>query len=330
MHELRKDPLLGRWIAVLSESKPPSYYDIVPENSGEISCVLCLGREKETPPEITAISEGEKWLVRVIPNLSPVFQVEGELGRKGLGMYDRMNSIGANEIVIESPEHSIQPEEMGTEQMLRIIKVYRNRVADLEKDARLRYILIFKDSGKGAGAVYNHPHSELVATPVIPKGIKEELDGAKEYYAYKERCVFCDMIREELRLGERVIFETRDFIAFSPFAPRFPFEFWILPKRHTCAFQEIRDDEMEDLSLILTTMIKKMKKTLNNPPYNYVVHTVPNRVPRRDHWHTLGEDFHWHIEVMPRLLRRSGFEWGSGFYILNTSPENTARYLREA
>ena len=330
MHELRKDPLLGRWVAVMSESKHPSHYDIFHENSGETSCVLCLGREKETPPEITAISEGGKWLVRVIPNLSPVFQVEGELGRKGLGMYDRMNSIGANEIVIESPEHSRQPEEMGTEQMLRIIKVYRNRVADLEKDARLRYILIFKDSGKGAGAVYTHPHSEVVATPVIPKGIKEELDGAKEYYAYKERCVFCDMMREELRLGERVIFETSDFIAFSPFAPRFPFEFWILPKRHTCAFQEIRDNEMENLGLVLTIMIKKMKKTLNNPPYNYVVHTVPNRVPRRDHWHTLGEDFHWHIEVIPRLLRRSGFEWGSGFYILNTSPEDTARYLREA
>lgn len=329
MHELRKDPLLGRWVAVLSESKPPSYYNVVPD-AGEKSCVLCSGREKETPAEITSVREGGKWLVRVMPNLSPVFQVEGELGRKGLGMYDKMNSIGANEIVIESPEHGIQPEEMGPEQMLRIIRVYRGRVADLEKDARLRYILIFKNSGKGAGAAYTHPHSELVATPVIPKGIKGELDGAKEYYAYKERCVFCDMIREELRLGDRVIFETSGFIAFSPFAPRFPFEFWILPKRHTCAFQDIRDDEMEDLGLILSTMTKKMKKTLNSPAYNYVVHTAPNRIPRRNHWHTLGEDFHWHIEVIPRLLRRSGFEWGSGFYILNTSPENAAGYLREA
>lgn len=330
MHELRKDPLLGRWVAVISNSKSPSDYDIFCESPGDASCVLCAGREKETPLEIASVREGGKWLVRVIPNPSPLFQVEGELGRKGLGMYDKMNGIGANEIVIESPDHGRPPEEIGTEQILRIIKIYRIRVTDLEKDARLRHILIFKNSGKGAGAAYSHPHSEVVATPVIPKGIKEELDGAKEYYAYKERCLFCDMIKEELRFGERVIFETRDFIAFSPFAPGFPFEFWILPKRHTCAFQEIRDSELEDLSLIFTAMIKKMKKILNDSPYNYVVHTAPNRIPRHDHWHTLGEDFHWHIEIMPRLLRRSGFEWGSGFFILTTSPEDTAKYLREA
>jgi UDPglucose--hexose-1-phosphate uridylyltransferase len=330
MHELRKDPLLSRWVAVMSDSKSPEDYAIHPENSEETSCVLCPGREKETPPEIAATREGNKWWTRVIPNFKPVLHVEGELGRKGMGMYDKMNSIGANEIIIESPEHNKSPDEMGTEQMVRVIRIYSDRVTDLEKDERLRYIHIFKNSGKGAGAAYAHPHSEIMATPIIPKLVKEELDGAKQYYAYKERCIFCDIMREELRVGERLIFETRDFLAFSPFAPKFPFEFWILPKKHGCAFQNIGESEKEDLGTMLLTVLRKMRRVLKDSPYNYVIHTAPNRIPRRNHWHTLGDDFHWHIEIIPRLLRTSGVEWGSDFYVLTTSPEDAAQYLREA
>lgn len=330
MHELRKDPLLGRWVAVLGDSLHPSQYQTACENTPESECLMCPGREGQTPPEIIAVREDGRWLVRVIPNFRPVFQIEGDLGRRGVGMYDRMNNIGANEIVIESPEHDKSPEDMGVDQILKVLNVYRERLVDLERDARLRYVFIYKNHGRAAGAIYSHPHSQVIATPIIPKRIKEELDGAKQYYAYKERCIFCDMMREEMRMGERVIYETRDFIAFSPYAPKFPFEFWILPKRHSCAYQDIEGSEMEDLSLMMMTMIKKLRKVLNNPPYNLVIHTAPNRIPRKDHWHTLGEDFHWHIEVMPRLIRMSGFEWGSGFYILTTSPEEGAKYLREA
>lgn len=329
MHELRKDPLLGRWVAVVSDSRSPEEY-LVPEKKEETSCILCPGREKETPLEIISIRENGSWWTRVIPNFMPVLHVEGDLGRKGVGMYDKMNSVGANEIIIDSPEHNKQPEDIGAEQVLRIIRVYRERVADLEKDQRLRYILIFKNSGKGAGATYSHPHSEIMATPIIPKLIKEELDGAKQYFAYKERCIFCDIMREESRLGDRVITETREFFAFSPFAPKFPFQCWILPKKHGCAFQDIGEGEMEDLSLMLYTVLKKMRRILGDSPYNYFIHTAPNRIPRRNHWHTLGDDFHWHIEIMPRLLMTSGFELGSDFYVLTTSPEDAAKYLREA
>lgn len=330
MHELRKDPLLGRWVAVLGDSLPPSQYQAADENTSESECPLCPGREGQTPPEITAIRQDSRWLVRVIPNFRPVFQIEGDLGRRGIGMYDRMNNIGANEIVIETPEHDKSPEDIGADQILKVLNVYRERLVDLERDARLRYVFVYKNHGRASGATYSHPHSQVIATPIIPKRIKEELDGAKQYYAYKERCIFCDMMREEMRMGDRVIYETRDFIAFSPYAPKFPFEFWILPKRHSCAYQDIIGSEIEDLSLMIMTIIKKMRKVLDNPPYNLVIHTAPNRIPRKDHWHTLGEDFHWHIEVMPRLIRMSGFEWGSGFYILTTSPEEGAKYLREA
>ena len=338
INELRKDPLLGRWIAVLCNSLPPSEYHIQensPERLQQDTCFLCAGRESETPPEImivpnTSSSDASApWWTRVIPNIDPVFKVEGDLGRRGEGMYDKMNGIGANEIIIESPHHTVQPEDMGLEQMTRVIHTYRDRMADLENDSRLRYTLIYKNQGRSAGALGSHPVSHLASTPVIPKRVKEELDGAKQYFTYKERCIFCDVVREELRVGSRVIIETRYYAAFCPYASKFPFETWILPKKHSCAFQDTQPHELEDLALILLSVIKKLRMLFPDLSYNYFIHSAPNRVPRKDHWHTLGEDYHWHLEIMPRFLRTSGFEWGSGFYILPTSPEDAAKYLRE-
>jgi len=336
MHELRKDILLGRWVAILSNSRAPGEYPLTCEESnGQDPCVFCTSREHETPHEITSIrrpstqKNAPGWWVRAIPSFHPLFQIEGELGRKGVGIYDMMNSIGANEILIESPEHNRRPEDLGIEQMTRVITLYRDRVADLHKDARLRYVLIYKDAGKDAGAIFSHPVSFLMATPVIPKTVKDELDNAKLYYSYKERCIFCDIMSEELRVGERIILETRNFVAFCPYAGQFPFESWIVPKRHSCAFHEITDDEIEDMGLILMSLLQKLRKVFKDPPFNYYIHTAPNMVPRKGHWHTLGEDFHWHLELIPRLVRTSGFEWGSGFYVLYTSPENAAKYLRE-
>ncbi|MDA8079126.1 MAG: galactose-1-phosphate uridylyltransferase [Nitrospiraceae bacterium] len=333
IHELRKDPLLGRWVAVLDRPKAPGDYSFPADTDHEENCALCAGREKETLGEILSIpragDSARSWWTRVIPHFTPVFRVEGDLGRRGDGMYDKMNSVGANEIIIESPDHAVRPEDMGLDQMMRVIKTYRNRMADLERDARLRYTFIYKNSGTEAGAVYSHPVSYLASTPVIPKRVKEELDGAKQYFAYKERCIFCDMIREEMRAESRIVMETRHFLAFCPYASKFPFESWIVPKRHNCAFQDITAEELEDMSFILSTMLQKLRKCFDGISFNYFIHSAPNRIPRKDHWHTLGEDFHWHLEIMPRLLRTTGFEWGSGFYILPTSPEYAAQYLRE-
>ncbi len=339
MHELRKDPIQNRWVAVLKDSMPPAFYlsnsiELTSKNIiDESNCILCQGREDKIPKDIFAIREQQSntsnWLTRVIPSPNPIFQIEGGLGRKGVGMYDKMNSIGANEIIIESPQHNTPPEDMGIDQMIRVIVTYKHRISELEKDPRLRYTFIYKDCGKTASDLYHHPHSRIIATPVIPKGIKEELNGAKAYYQYKERCIFCDIINEELRTGNRIIMETNYFIAFSPFAPRSPFEYWIMPRRHNCAFNDINNEELEDLSLTLMTTVKKVKNIFKNPPYSYVIHSAPNRMPRKNHWHTVGEDYHWHIEVKPNIARPSSFELDSELYILTTSPEDAAKYLRE-
>jgi UDPglucose--hexose-1-phosphate uridylyltransferase len=340
MHELRKDPLLGRWVIIAKDmTKGPSDYIFEQEEKDDQeNCLLCSGNEGKTPPEILAYREPRTspntpgWWTRVFPNNYPVLKVEGELNRQGVGMYDKMNGIGAHEIIVESPDHKKRPEDMDIVQMERVVLTYRDRISDLEKDSRLRYILIFKDYGSSVtlnGPWSLHPHSQLIATPVIPKGIKEELDGAKSYYDYKERCIFCDIMREEIRIGARIVEERGSFIAFCPFAPISPFEVWIIPKRHSCSFTEIKKEETVDLAGIMRSVLLRIREVLNRPPYSYALHTAPNRVPRREHWHTLGDDFHWHLEIVPRITRVAGFEWGAGFYIISTPPEEAAKYLRE-
>lgn len=317
------------------QSRMPREYDYIKSSASPGPCPLCEGHEIEVGKEIEAIrrggapSGGPGWDVRTIAAPEPVLQVEGDLGRRGIGMYDAMNSVGANELIVESPRHDVMPQESGEAQMARVFSMYRSRIQDLERDARLRYIFIYKNHGKAAGARFGHPHSELVATPIIPHYVKGELDAAKSYYSYKERCVFCDVINEEDRMGARVIKKTRHFISFAPYSPAFPFEFWVIPLRHHCAFQEIAPDELQDLAGLMTTLLKRLSALFPDVSYNYILHTAPNRVPRKDHWHTLGDDYHWHIEAAPRLLRFSGVNWGAGLNIIPTSPEDAARLMRE-
>ncbi|MBI5189352.1 MAG: galactose-1-phosphate uridylyltransferase [Nitrospirae bacterium] len=339
MPELRKDPVIGRWVIISTErSKRPG--DLAPEmqdaeSAGPVSCPFCAGNEHMTPPEILAYREpdsrpnGPGWLTRVTANKFPALKIEGDLDRQGIGMFDRMNGVGAHEVIIESPHHDRRTEDLDHEQVVRVLTAYRERIEDLEKDPRLRYVLVFKNQGKAAGASLTHPHSQIIATPIIPKDVKEKLDGAKSFYDFKERCIYCDVVRQEESMKERVVVDSEHFLAFCPFAPRFPFEVWVIPKRHSCAYTDIANEELDDLASVMKEALSRISKSLNRPPYNYLLHTAPNRIPRKGHWHTLGNDFHWHIEIMPRLTRVAGFEWGSGFYINPTPPEEAAKYLRE-
>lgn len=315
--ELRKDPLLGRWVAIASNPWGPERYEFFRKRSEESSCALCsFGRSDKDNP---------------VPHMqNPVAMLEskGDVGRRGAGMYDMMNSFGVNEIIIESQDHDTPPENVSTEHLAKVIKRQIERAVAIEKDERIRYVLIYKDSMMLSGSVNYHPHSEIIATPIIPMRIKAELDGAKEYYAYKERCIFCDIIDEETRVQSRVIAQSEGFIAFAPFASKFPFEFCIIPKRHSCSYRDASGPEIFDLAGIMQTVLAKMKSVLGDPSYSYVIHSAPARIPRRSQWHTLGDDYHWHIEVVPRLIRALGVEWGSGFYVNPTPPEAAAGYLR--
>jgi len=200
---------------------------------------------------------------------------------------------------------------------------FRDRVADLKRDIRLRYIVMFKNHGEAAGATLEHTHSQLIALPVVPKRAQEEIDGAKRYFDFKDRCIYCDIERQESQSGARIVLETDHFLAFCPYAPRFPFETWIVPRRHASHFEAATAPVLQNLAWVTKTLIRKMERVLEKPPYNFVVHSAPLQDGPLPH-------YHWHIEVIPKLTEVAGFEWGSGFYINPTPPEEAAKYLREA
>jgi UDPglucose--hexose-1-phosphate uridylyltransferase len=331
MPELRKDPVTGRWV-IISTDRQKRPNDFVFERAriiGREHCPFCPGHEALTPPEILSYRQnggppnGPGWDIRVVPNKFPALQVEGGLDRMGEGMFDRMNGIGAHEVIIETPDHERTLASMSDPEIERVLSAYRDRIVDLKQDRRLRHILIFKNHLAPAGATLEHTHSQLIALPIVPDFVREEVDGARRHFAEKERCVFCDIIRQELADGRRVILENADIVAVAPYAPRFAFETWLLPKRHGARFEEAPRHEYESLARLLKSVLARMNRALESPPYNLIVHTAPFSDDVRD-------VFHWHIEVLPKLTKVAGFEWGTGFYINPTSPEEAARVLRNA
>jgi UDPglucose--hexose-1-phosphate uridylyltransferase len=207
------------------------------------------------------------------------------------------------------------------EQVREVIWAYKQRLIEIKKNPRFKHFMIVKNSGKGVSN-FSHSHSHIVATPIIPKRIEEELEGAREYYHYHDRCLFCDVVRQESKEGSRVVYENSEFIVFCPFAARFPFEMEITPKKHMPFFEAIENDLVTSLGKALQTALKKMQKLLPGQPFNYVFHTSPCSDSYKDF-------YHWHIEIIPKLTKVAGFEWGSGFYINPTPPEEAAEMLRK-
>jgi len=330
MAELRKDPILDRWVIISTErQKRPTDFFVqeTPHRDGGF-CPFCEGNEDKTPHEISAIRkpgtdpDSPGWSLRVVPNRFPVLRVEGELLKEGEGLYDKISGVGAHEVIIETPSHTETLSTVNISKFVNVLITYRNRIADLKKDRRLRYVLVFKNQGMPAGASLEHSHSQLIALPIIPKRVIEELEGCERHFKFKERCIYCDIIHQEVQQQVRVVEENRDFIALSPFAPKSPFETWILPKKHHATFEFFKNEGIEALARIFSETLKKLDKVLDNPSYNFILHTTPFGMENIAY-------YHWHFEIMPKLTRTAGFEWGSGFYINPTSPEEATKFLRE-
>jgi UDPglucose--hexose-1-phosphate uridylyltransferase len=328
--ELRKDPITGRWVIIATDrAKRPSDFirQPVPPPKQTV-CPFDYGNEHKTPPEVLAyrnsgLRDDPGWRVRVVPNKFPVLGIEGDLNRQGEGMYDKMNGIGAHEVIIETPDHNTTTADLPERQLEEVLCAAKDRVNDLKRDIRFRYIIIFKNHGEAAGASLEHPHSQLIALPVIPKTALEETASALEFYSHKERCIFCDIVRQESASGIRMVTETDRFAVIQPYAPRFPFETWILPKRHASHFENSDQPTLQNLAWVLRTTLRKINKALEHPAYNFIVHSAPVQDPFLPH-------YHWHIEIIPKLTKVAGFEWGTGFYINPTPPEESAQFLREA
>lgn len=335
MTELRKDPIIDNWVIISTErGRRPLDYKIKTEEKKKDSCVFCEGNEGETPPEIFAFrKKGTRenspgWKVRVVTNKYPALKMEERKATlEKAGMFWKMNGLGVHEVIIETPHHHKDFDNLSIGNIVLILKTYRQRYLDLSKDKRIKYILIFKNYGIDGGASLEHPHSQLIATPIIPRRVKEELKGAKEYFDLNRRCIFCDYIKQEIKSKDRLIKETEKYVAISPFAARFPFETWILPKCHSARYEETGDNDILSLARMMKEVLSKIKKKLNNPPYNFIIHTAPSKEFSSRECLDLDKKYHWHIEIIPRLSKIAGFEWGTGFYINTTSPEEAARIL---
>ena len=328
MPELRREPVSGRWVIVSTErSDRPTDFKTDQQIIKSSFCPFCEGNEDKTPPEILAYREnGSKaneggWRVRVVPNKFPALRIEGEENKREEGVYDMMNGIGAHEIIIESPRHIQSLTALDNGNVEEVLLCYRDRLIDLKNDKRLVYGLLFKNVGFPAGASLEHTHSQLIVTPIVPQLVENEMANAKTFYQHRERCLFCNMIQQEIDTNSRIIISADNFVAFAPFASRFPFEIWILPKKHEAQFENLQKFEIDELATVLKSALASLEATLDFPSYNYVIHSAPFNINE-------SESFHWHIEIIPRLTNIAGFEWGTGFYINPTPPEEAAEILR--
>ncbi|HSB70834.1 MAG TPA: galactose-1-phosphate uridylyltransferase [Candidatus Methylomirabilis sp.] len=327
---LRKDPVTQHWV-VISPGRaevpmpgwPPQPAGLPPE-----ACPFCPGREDKTGKEIHAEREpgssrnGPGWWVRVVADKYPILHIEGGLERSAEGMYDSMNAIGAHEILIETPVHEQHWATLETLQMERVLRAVQQRSVDLRNDSRFRHVFWVKNHGL-ATSLFHHQHSHILASPFVPRAIDQELKGFGEYARWKERCVLCDVVKQELRDGRRILLGEGAIVAFAPFAPRFPYESWIVPTRHEHDFGTAPAAELRDLARALQGTIRRLRSHLNDPPFSLVLHSSPLG-------EFVSEEYHWHIELVPRLLLDPGLEWGTGIYINPVAPEIAAERLRAA
>jgi len=330
MAELRKNPLTGNWVIISCKrgKRPLSFFLEEKRNENEEKCPFCEGNEGTTPPEVFSYRQEKTapdtpgWWIRVVPNKFPALSSKGQLNRQKKGIYERMNGVGAHEVIIETPHHvkdlfSFEPKEIE-----KIIWIYRRRLIALMKDPRFEYVLIFKNKGQKAGASFSHSHSQVIATPLIPKDIKEKLQSSKKYFDSEKKCIFCEIISEEINLKKRVLWDDENLLSFCPFASRFPYEMCILPKAHCSDFRKIDESIVKSLAIMLKKCINALNKILPGISYNYIIQTSPFSKSNLKY-------YHWHIEIIPRFTRIAGFEWGTGIYINHVPPEDAAKHLKK-
>ena len=328
MPELRKDLITREWVVITTErSKRPADFAHKEEAAlvrtrDHSFCPFCPGHESAAPEELLAYRPPggafTDWQLRVIPSKFPALDhCNGATLEEQRGIYERMHGVGAHEVIIETPEHGKSLARLDAEQVELVLRAYRERYIALREDPRLQYILIFRNHGKVAGASIEHGHSQIIATPAIPKLAWDKIHGVQQYEEYTGRCVYCDILKAELREGERLVCTNDSFVSFAPYASRYPFETWIVPRERNAHFTAITEQQMHDLAAVLKETLLCLDLCLDDPPYNFMLLTTD-----------FSENFHWHLEIIPRLTIAAGFELGTGIYINVVPPEDAAAHLR--
>lgn len=327
MSDIRKDPFSNTWVIIAAERAARPHVEEKEAEQDVEHCPFCENPEitAPIPPYATCAGEEDKdgnWITKIIPNKYPALTPDPQLEQEQIdGIYHNLTGVGGHDILIETPEHKyFSWSTMPVEQIQAALRNYRCRYSFWQNDPRIEYLSIFRNYGHVAGASLKHPHSQMVATPLVPPRIEQELEEMKRHYEQSNHCLMCHIIELELKSKTRLIMENGDFAAFTNFAPRFPYETLIAPKKHMDAFEEITDEQITNLAALLSELFKKFDKLLNDPPYNLILHVSPLRTSGLLY-------YHWHIEIIMRLSQPAGFEWGSGVYINSVAPEEAAKEL---
>lgn len=336
MPELRKDPIVDRWVIISpGRVNRPHEFKFKIDRSVRDVDPFAEGNESATPPEIAAYRNADSkpnepgWRVRVIANRYPalvdadtdISNAHGPSEQHPAGLYEMLPGVGAHEVIVECPQSESNMSRLSIPNIREVLSIYRERLLCLGKDSQLAHALIFKNQGAMAGASLEHSHSQLIATPIVPSALRAELIAAEKLLKSRGQCAYEDVIQHELKAGSRIVLETANFVAFCPYASRFPFETWILPKRHSSHYEHILPQEIDDLGMVLKNVLAKLELAQGDPPFNYLIQTAPFSQDQLPH-------FRWRIEILPRLTGIAGFELGSGTYINPVPPEDAAETLR--
>jgi UDPglucose--hexose-1-phosphate uridylyltransferase len=319
--ELRKDPITRSWVVVGHRESPAAPTDACPLCAGSLQAEHALLR---LPPDGPA-------QVTVIPHIDPLYRIEGELGRSAEGIYDKMRAVGAHEIIVETPDHTRKLPDLSDDEIERVFQAYGARISDLKKDPRFKYVTVFKNSGPLSGEDWSHSHSQLTATTFVPRRILYELRAARQFFQEKDRCVFCDIVRQEMKQGARVVDSQGDYVAYCPYASRVPFEVWVMSRKHNHLFETPRPGaNRRNLAALLGRTIRRLQQVA--VAYHMVLHTAPSILQTKgelsDYWRTIAEDYHWHIEILPIVETRSKSYSIKEVYFNTMLPEEAAEKLR--
>ncbi len=338
-NELRKDYLLNRWVVIATERgrRPTDFAKPKAEQANKSICPLCPGNEHMTPPAVLVYlladgirkdkEEGDfrhkNWLIRVIPNLYPAFAPPKAASDADKIMKSENfgDAIGYHEVLVETQDHHGHPPDTPLTQLVYVINAYKDRLSSIAAHPYVKYVQIFRNHGLEAGASLSHPHSQIIATPFVPSTVAEERAASKTYYDEHERCIFCDLVKEE-KGTQRFIAENAHFVVFAPYASVHPLEYWIVPKRHAQVFLDLSIQETEAFAQILQRTLSALKNLVNDPPYNFGIHLAIDR--------DAAHYYHWHVEVYPHLAIWAGFEKSTGMYINTITPETAATELQKA
>jgi len=329
MAEFRKDPITGRWVIIAAQrAHRPRQLGAASDARQDEPCPFCAGNEAMTPPELWAARDANTradtpgWNVRVVPNKYPAVQSTGQWSTEGNSFYESRSGIGAHEVIVESPNHAIDIGALSEHEIANVLRAYRERMRALRTERRWRYLLVYKNQGDRAGATLEHIHSQLIALPHVPRDAADELNGALAHYSATKCCIYCEIIERETGEPQRVVFSHENFIALCPFAPRFAYETWLLPKTHAAAFEKSSDQDLLGCGRALHEIVARLNRALDNPPFNYFLHSAPTD-------DSAGRHYHWHWEILPQLSRAAGFELASGSHINSVAPEDAAKLLRD-